>query len=125
MNFSSDNLDLHLSSSLGYNRDETYYFTNTKMLITERTDGVDLFMIKLVYSISFIRNSFIYTITLGDLNRTLSFFYFNQSQVDQYNRINGCSISHKEYNFEYIHNTYICFCIERLKNYVIKLKEIL
>lgn len=125
MNFSSDNLDLHLSSNLGYNSNETYYFTNTKMLIIERTDGDDFFMIKLVYSISFIGNSFSYTVTVGDLNRTLSFFYFNQSQVDQYNRIDGCSISHIEYSYEYIRNEYKCFCIGRLKNYVIKLKEIL
>lgn len=97
---SSDEIDLHLSSSSG---DVTFYFTNNRMLITERSDGEDFLMIKLVYSISISGTIPVYTITVGELNKTQSFFYFSESEVVLYNKIDGCSIFHKEYNLEYIY----------------------
>lgn len=79
------------------------------MLITERTAGDDFMMIKLVYSISITGISCSYIIAIGDLNKTLSFFYFNHLQLHSYNNIQGCSISQKEYSLEYIYKVFILF----------------
>lgn len=73
------------------------------MLIIERSDDDDFMMIKLVYSISISGNTPSYTITVGKLNKTQSFFYFDETQINEYNKIDGCSILHKEYTIEYIY----------------------
>lgn len=116
---SSDNLDLHLSSS---HEDISFYFTNNKMLITERSVGEDFLMIKLVYSIIISGNSPSYTIEVGELNKTQSFFYFSQSQVDEYNVVDGCSLLHKEYNLEY-NFTYLSNLYREIEELCIKIKD--
>lgn len=90
-----------------YGSKDIYYLTDTKFGIISVTNKENLQFTKLIYSITTTKSEKNYTLTLNEIDKVMSIFYFTAGQIEEINKIEGCSVEQKEYKYEYNNHYYI------------------